>query len=303
LIKETEAIIDVERKKLKQKQGKSQEEMEALVDITITSKLTGDGKDAWKDVPILFADNKQRYSRSASNSGANNKNGILEMNKQIQQNTGVQNQARQFEQRATILELQTKERDSELVLLRNDQQSLQLGTSRVQYQIAKSDSKINSLQSKNQEQKLKIISLEYQLKEKDNTMNSLENEKKTLSTANQFIIEMVETQKSLLQSKINEMELLRQNMERQLADEKKRNEVLEHEIRALKRERAQDQTSTSLLSNDRTNPTNVGSNRGGDDDSAQNNINYDSELDNTEERQDDEVNDINYDTPSEDGDK
>jgi chromosome segregation ATPase len=225
------------------------------------------------------------------------------MNKQIQQNTGVQNQARQFEQRATILELQTKERDSELVLLRNDQQSLQLGTSRVQYQIAKSDSKINSLQSKNQEQKLKIISLEYQLKEKDNTMNSLENEKKTLSTANQFIIEMVETQKSLLQSKINEMELLRQNMERQLADEKKRNEVLEHEIRALKRERAQDQTSTSLLSNDRTNPTNVGSNRGGDDDSAQNNINYDSELDNTEERQDDEVNDINYDTPSEDGDK
>jgi hypothetical protein len=92
-------------------------------------------------------------------------------------------------------------------------------------------------------------------------------------------------------------------MERQLADEQKRIEVLEQENRVLKQERVQGQThtqSTSLFNNNRINPTNVESNHGGDDDDAQNDINYDSELDNTEESDGDDDNNINYDTPSED---
>jgi hypothetical protein len=58
-------------------------------------------------------------------------------------------------------------------------------------------------------------------------MASLNGENKNLSTANQFIIEMVETQKSLLQTKTNEMELLKQNMEHLLANEQQRNDTLE----------------------------------------------------------------------------
>jgi hypothetical protein len=99
------------------------------------------------------------------------------------------------------------------------------------------------------------------------------------------------------------MELLKQNIERQLVDERKRNEVLEQEIRALKRERAQDginTQSTSRLNNNTISPIHVGSSHDSDDDDAHNDINYDSELDNTEEREDDEDDDINYDTPSED---
>jgi chromosome segregation ATPase len=376
---------------LEQKQDKTQEEMEALVDVTITYKLTGDGKDAWKDVPILLAADKQRYTTPVNSSVANNQNEILELKKQIQllmqEKTSFQIQAKQFQQEATKLELQVKEKDKKLRSLRDDKQSLQRGNSTIQDQIKIHTSQNNSLQSENQELKLKINSLEYQLKEKDNKINLLENENrihrtssvqqiqkldtlnhekntleqnkmqasfemeqlkasnstllqnkqdmsiemerlkatvtnlekllkskedattslnsdnKHLSTANQFIIEMVETQKSLLQSKTNEMELLRQTMERQLADEKKRNEVLEQENRVLKQERVQDQThtqSTSLFNNNRINPTNVESVYGSDDDDAQNDINYDSELDNTEESEDDEDDDINYDTPSED---
>jgi hypothetical protein len=87
-------------------------------------------------------------------------------------------------------------------------------------------------------------SLEQLLKSKEDATVSLNGENKNLSTANQFIMEMVETQKSFLQAKTNEMELLRQNMERQLANEKRRNNALEQESRILKQERAQNQANT-----------------------------------------------------------
>jgi hypothetical protein len=45
---------------------------------------------------------------------------------------------------------------------------------------------------------------------------------------------MVETQKSLLQAKTNEMELLKQNIEHLLANEQQRNDTLEQENRLLK---------------------------------------------------------------------
>jgi hypothetical protein len=148
-----------------------------------------------------------------------------------------------------------------------------------------------------------VTNLEKILKSKEDATTSLSGENKNLSTTNQFTIEMMETQKSLLQAKTNEMELLRQNMERQLADERKRVEVLEQENRVLKQERVHDQTNvpnTSRLNNNSINHTNVESNHGDDDDNAHNDINYDSEFGDTDESDNDEDNDINYDTPSED---
>jgi hypothetical protein len=135
LIKETEAILDAEKKKLEEKQHKTQQEIEALVDLEITYKLMDGGNDAWENVPILLANDKQRYTKQANGLVSNNQNEILELKKQIQLLMQEKiSQAKQFQQ----------------------------------------ESKINSLQSENQEQKLRIISLEYQLKEKDNKINSLQ---------------------------------------------------------------------------------------------------------------------------------
>jgi chromosome segregation ATPase len=172
LIKETQAILDAEKKKLEEKQGKTQQEMEALVDVNITYNILDDGKESWKDIPILFADDRQRYTKTASNSVTTNENEILELKLQIQilkqdKNT-IKSQAKQIQQEKASLELQIKEKDKELVSLRSDNQSLQRGNSAVQQQITRNDSKINSLQSENQELKLKINSLKYQLKEKEN---------------------------------------------------------------------------------------------------------------------------------------
>jgi hypothetical protein len=80
-------------------------------------------------------------------------------------------------------------------------------------------------------------SLEQLLKSKQGATVSLHGEDKNLPTANQFTMEMMETQKTLLQAKTNEVELLRQNMER-----------LEQENKALKQERIQDQINTQITS-------------------------------------------------------
>jgi chromosome segregation ATPase len=192
LRKETEAILDGEKKKLEDKQDKTQQEMEALVDLNITYKLVGGGQNAWKDVPILFADDRQRYTQLVNSSVANKGQKILELKKQIQllnqDKNYFESQANQLQQERTNIELQIKQKDKELVSLRNDKQSLQRGNSTVQHQTK--DSKMNSLQVENQELKLKIILLqtenqslkhkveeyEQQTKSKDNTINLLESD-------------------------------------------------------------------------------------------------------------------------------
>jgi chromosome segregation ATPase len=139
-------------------------------------------------------------------------------------------------------------------------------------------------------------SLEQLLKSKEDATIPLNGEIKNLSTANQFIIEMVKTQKSLLQSKTNEMELLRQNMEHLLVNKQQRIDTLEQGNQLLKQERAQNQTNaqnTRHVNNNDIRSTNIGTSH---DDDAHNDINYDTELDDTED-------DINYDTPSEDEEK
>jgi chromosome segregation ATPase len=124
----------------------------------------------------------------------------------------------------------------------------------------------------------------------DATM-SLKAEIKSLSAANQFMTETMETQKTLLLAKTNEMELLQQNMEHLLENNQRKNDALEQENRALKRVKSRHHQAT------KQNPSHL--NKAHDpNESSHNDINYDSVSD-TDESGDD---DTNYDTPSENED-
>jgi chromosome segregation ATPase len=365
LRKETEAILDAEKKKLEAKQNKTQQEMETLEQLNITYKLVDGGKDAWKDVPILLVDDKQRYTKPA---------------KKQDKNT-IESPARKLEslkQEKANLQRQIKEQDKELALLRNDKQSLQRGNSTVQQQMKTKDDKTTLLQREIQELQLKTNNLEQQGREKESKINvleteqhghhrmsiqqtqmlnllkedkqtmeqdktnttnemellkvsnttleqllkskeavilSLKRENQTLSSANQGnqqgANEMVEALKNLLQAKASETELLKKNTEHLLANERRRNDALEQEIRALKQERTQQQATIQNTgpSNNSINSTNSNPSHHDHHDDSYHDLNYESEYSGTEysgteygdtEESDDD--DINYDTPSEDED-
>jgi chromosome segregation ATPase len=374
LIKETEAILDAEKEKLEEKQNKTQQEMEALVDVNITYKLTGGGKDAWKDVPILLATSKQRYTEPMNNSATNKDQEILELKKQIQllkqERSTFENQDKQLQslkQEESNLQLQIKESDRQLTLLRNDFQLLHDKNVTFQQQINTNDSKIALLQRENQELKLKTNNLEQQVREKDSKINVLENEQhghhrtsiqqtqmlnslkqdkqvmeqdKT-NTANEMerlkssyaileqllkakedVIlslnrenqgnqqganEMVDTLKSLLQSKNNGIELNNLKMEHALDKEKGKVKKLLKEIKRLKQQQQQQQQQTlssreTRPSSSTTVPEPTASNTGINEDDPNNDFNYDTECgtehssnDDTSSEDGDNANDLNYD--------
>jgi chromosome segregation ATPase len=147
---------------LEQKQDKTQQEMETLVDLNITYKLTGGDQNAWNDIPILFADDKQRYTEPMNNSATNKDQEILELKKQIQllkqERSTFESQVKQLQslkQEEFNLQLEIKERDKQLTLLRNDFQFIQHKNVFFQQQINTNDSKTASLQRENQELQLK----------------------------------------------------------------------------------------------------------------------------------------------------
>jgi hypothetical protein len=350
LIKETGAILDAEKKKLVAKQNKTQKEIEALVDLNITYKLTGGGKDSWKDVPILLADDRQRYTKPV---------------KKQDKNT-FESQAKQLEslkQEKANLELQIKEQDKELALLRNDKQSPQRGNSTVQQQIKINDSKMVSLQRENQELKLKTNSLEQQVREKDNKIDLLESEKRkyhassiqqtqalnslkqekqmmeqgkrntitemellklSYSTLEQLLKskedtimsldrenqgnqqganEMVDTLKSLLQSKNNEVEFNNLKTENALDKEKEKIKKLQKEIKRLKQHQQAVNSRETRPSSSTTVPEPTTSNTGTNEDDPNNDFNYDTECDteysssdDTSSEDEDHANALNYDS-------
>jgi hypothetical protein len=67
---------------LEQKQDKTQQEMESLVDLNITYKLVDGGKDAWKDIPILLSNDRRRYTKPMKSAVTTNDSEILELEKQ-----------------------------------------------------------------------------------------------------------------------------------------------------------------------------------------------------------------------------
>jgi chromosome segregation ATPase len=183
LIKETNAILESEKKKLEEKQHRTQEEIETLKQLNITYKLVDGGKDAWKDVPILLAASKQHSLKSVNSSATNNGNETHELKNQTQLSKQDKNnfeiQAKQlesFKQEIPDFELQVKEKhkDNELVLLRKDTQSLQRRNPIIQHQPQTNDSEINPLQSEIQKLKLTVSSLKHQVREKDAKIESFQ---------------------------------------------------------------------------------------------------------------------------------
>lgn len=248
----------------------------------------------------------------------------------------TENQALQKE-KATF-EYKLKAKDDKINSLENENASLKREKSTFEQQINTKDTRISSLENEtyiyrssslqhtqslkslkkekdtieqdkrqtiNEMDRLKMLNmtLEQSLKSKDDTIASLNRENQNLSTTNQGhqqrTTEMTETYKNLLQSKGNEMELLKQNMELLLANEKQRNDALEDENRVLKRESTQHKAGVQNRAplSDGISPSNVGSSHGN---SSYSDTDYDTEFGNTEES--DSNNDINYDTPSENED-
>ncbi|KAI8886815.1 hypothetical protein K501DRAFT_308506 [Backusella circina FSU 941] len=203
--------------------------------------------------------------------------------------------------------------------LQTENQSFKLEKATFGHQIMEKDDKISALENENRTYRTSSIqrtqqletlhhekaTLEQLLKLKEDTIVLLNRENNLLSTANQGnqqgTNEMTETLKSLLQAKTNETELLKQNMELVSANEKRRIDALEREIRMLKQKRARQQTTvqSTVTFNNNISPSHIGSGQHDHYDDPNNDINYDTEISNDEESEDDD--DINYDTPSEDG--
>jgi hypothetical protein len=136
--------------------------------------------------------------------------------------------------------------------------------------------------------KASYMTLQQLLKSKENVIVSLNLENQILSTVNQGnrqgATDTVDSLKNLLQAEANETELVKQNMELLLANEKQRNDALAQEIRALKQERPQQQATVQ-----NTGPSN-------------NNINSTHSSPTQHEQHDDSYNDLNYESEESDGD-
>jgi hypothetical protein len=221
---------------LENKQDKTQQEIETLEQLNITYKVTGGGQNAWKDVPVLLATSKQRYTESLNISATHNEDEILELKKQIQL----------LKQERSTFESQAKQ----LPPLKQEESNLQR-----------------------------------QIKERDRQQGANE---------------MVDTLKSLLQSKKNEIELNNLKMENALDKEKGKVKKLLKEIKKLK----QQQTVSSWEarpSSSTTVPESTASNIGTNEDDPNNDFNYDTECgaknSNTDDTSsEDNANDLNYDS-------
>jgi hypothetical protein len=144
--------------------------------------------------------------------------------------------------------------------------------------------------------------LEQLLKSKEDTIVSLNRENQG---NHQGANEMVDTLKSLLQAKNNEIELNNLKMENALDKEKEKNKKLQKEIKRLKQQQQQ-QTISSLEtrpSSSTTGPKNTASNFGTNEDDPNSDFNYDMECgtensgsDDTSSEDGDHANDLNYDS-------
>jgi chromosome segregation ATPase len=183
--------------------------MEALVDLNITYKLADGGKDAWKDVPILLSRSKQRYTEPMNSPVATNGDEILELKKEIQllkhEKSILIGQTKELppiKHEESNFQLEIKEKDRQIALLRNDFQLLQQKNDTFQHQIKTNSSKIVSLQKETQELKLKSNNLEQQVREKDNKITLVQTENQSL----RYNTEEYEQQLKSKDTKINLLE-------------------------------------------------------------------------------------------------
>jgi hypothetical protein len=249
--------------------------METLVDLNITYKLTGGGQNAWKDVPILL---------SGSFAGC-----FYEMKKQVQMLS---------QENSTF-----KDQDVELQSLKQEKETMEQEKMSTTNEMGR----LNASKS----------TLEQLLKAKQDTIVLLNRENQLISTANQGnqkgANEMVDTLKSLLQSKNSEIELNNLKMENALDKEKEKNKKLLREIKRLKQHQqpsssreTRPSSSTTVpeatTSSDTAVPESTASNTGTNEDDPNNDFNYDTpsstghSSDDTSSEDGDHVNDLNYDS-------
>jgi hypothetical protein len=70
------------RKKLEQKQHKTQEDIETLEQLRVIIKLVNGGHYAWNDVPVLSSGSEQRDIRPVNRPVVNDKNEVLNLKNQ-----------------------------------------------------------------------------------------------------------------------------------------------------------------------------------------------------------------------------
>jgi hypothetical protein len=178
---ETETILEAEKKKLEEKRHKTQQEMEALVDLNITYKLVDGGGDVWNDVPILFTNDRRRYTQLVNGPVTNKDQEIFELKEQIQllkhEKSILIGQTKELppiKHEESNFQLEIKEKDRQIALLRNDFQLLQHKNVTFQQQINANDRKMATLQRENQELQLKTKKLQKKIKRLKQTANSRE---------------------------------------------------------------------------------------------------------------------------------
>ncbi|KAI8886842.1 hypothetical protein K501DRAFT_330977 [Backusella circina FSU 941] len=319
LIKEAKATLDTEKKKLEEKQHKTQKEIRILKQLNIAYKITGGGKDAWKDVPILLSEDIKHDEKSVNRSVVNYEDEIQMLKKQNQlleqENNTFKDQIKEFpllKQEKSSLELQMEEKGNQIRCLETELRVYRTASLNQTQKLETLKQEKEALEQWKQYANTEIASLkgskatlEHLLKSKEDTIISLNHENQALSTANQGnqqgTNKTTETLKNLLKAKNNETELLKQNMEHVSANEKRRIDALEQENRMLKQERTRQHTTVQRTAplNNSVSSSNAESRQHDHYDDPNNDINYDTEISNDEESEE-EDHALNYDSPSED---
>ncbi|KAI8877999.1 hypothetical protein K501DRAFT_277912 [Backusella circina FSU 941] len=144
LKEETEVILDTEKKKLEAKKNKLQKEIETLKELKIIYKLTGGEEDAWKDGPMLSY-------RDILNEWLARKGKISIDEEKWKTVQNLTEKLPKSAQMKTIFELPIKEkRRRKPMLWKNNVQSSQQETPTVEQQLKTKDDEINSLKRKNE---------------------------------------------------------------------------------------------------------------------------------------------------------
>jgi hypothetical protein len=264
LIQETEAILEAEKKKLKKKQFKTRQDIETFEQLNIVCKLVdNDVSLRWDNVYILMSEDNQSDTESVDESTINFQGKILELTSQIQklgqEKIASEDQIRQHQllsHEKANLEFQIKGKDREIYLLQH-------GKTTFENRIKVKDDKISLLEKENQELKMKLS-----LKPKNDT-----------AEASQETSGMVQVLNRLLESKSNEIELLKETTTYRLEKERTKNNALKREIELLKQGRSSQQTviQSTRSMNHVASPANVGSSYHDDSDDPNNDLNYDSD--------------------------
>jgi hypothetical protein len=122
LIKETESLLETEKKKLEEKQNKTQEEIETLEQLNITYKLVNGGRAAWKDIPMIVSENKSPITYKSEMLGLKSRIQLLELEKVV-----FEGQAQQIQllgQRKSKLISRINEKNSKIDSLKRENQEL-----------------------------------------------------------------------------------------------------------------------------------------------------------------------------------